>query len=129
MRTLGLVWIACGVLCGALVWSGEGLEQTVTLQCKETPVAEFLRELQSKAGLRLAWSEQLIKADERITLDAQQQPAARVLRSVLRPRGLTCIQTGPQMLAVVREDSEAGILKTFGASVRELIRLELKLEG
>jgi len=100
----------------------------VSLEFKDLPLPAALTRVQDASGLRLAFSNDLVRDAEPVTLSAKDEPVDAVLLRMLRPRGFECIYTGETMAAVVRADTDAGMAKAAGRALRTFARLERKLE-
>ncbi|HUU68869.1 MAG TPA: STN domain-containing protein, partial [Planctomycetota bacterium] len=122
-----LIAIAIGVLAWRVAVAAEPVRATIDL--KAVPLAEALNRLQDASGLHLAFSTDLVKDAEPVTLSAKDEPVDAVLLRILRPRGLECIYTGKTMAAIVRADSNMGMAKAAGRAMRTFARLARKLEG
>ena len=116
---------ACALACAAVAQA----EGTITVSFDSAPLAAALKQLEQSSGLRLAFSDDLMKSAEPVTLSAKDEPVDDVLRAILRPRGMECVYTGETMAAVVPADSDVGMAKAAGRALRTFARLAKKLEG
>ncbi|NQT21782.1 MAG: STN domain-containing protein, partial [Planctomycetes bacterium] len=104
-------------------------DHPVTIDLKDAPLPDALKQIEQQSGLRLAYDQELIEKAEPVTLKVENMPAGEVLRRILRPRGLEYIQTSRTMLAIVPADSDMGMAKMAGRAIRTFARLAKKLEA
>ena len=104
------------------------LQRAASVKYEKTPLADVLKDLQGKTGVRVAFAKELAAAAQPVTYAAEKTPVAKVLRDVLWPRGLELIRSDAELLALVPAASELGAAKQFGSALRTFVRLEAKLE-
>ena len=101
----------------------------VTLDLKDVPLPAALARVQDAGGLRLAYANDLIGGLPAVTLRAHGEPAERVLRRMLRPRGLEFVRTADALGAIVRADRPIAMAKAMGSTVRVFAAAARKLEA
>jgi len=90
----------------------------VSIDLKDVPLADAIDRLQGEADFRIGYSHDLIEGLAPVTLRADGEPAERVLRRMLRPRGLEFIRTADALGAVIPAESDVAMAKTLGSAVR-----------
>ncbi|HUW35561.1 MAG TPA: hypothetical protein VM223_28455, partial [Planctomycetota bacterium] len=122
-----------GLLTGAALFGAhrttEAQTNRITIDLNAVPLRTALTRLQDASGLHLAFSDDVVRDAEPVTLSAKDEPIDAVLLRILRPRGLECIYTGETMAAIVRAGSDMGMAKTAGRAIRVLARLARKIES
>ena len=103
--------------------------RAVSFDLRAVPLAASLTRVEQASGLHLAFSQDLVKDAEPVTLTAENESVADVLRAILRPCGLECIYTGETMAAIVSADSDMGMAKAAGRAIRVLARPARKLDS
>ena len=79
---------ALAAMCPAIASTSHATEPSrVTLDLRAAPLPAALREIQESSGLHLAFSDDLVKDAEPVTLSVKDEPVDDVLRKILRPRG------------------------------------------
>lgn len=118
------------LLAASAAAGGEAvLEKKLSVDFKGATLKAALAEVQEKTGLRFAYSEERLARCAPVTFAAKDEPAARVLRRLLRPEGLELVQSREGLAAVVELASDPGAAKAFGRALRTGVRLLAKLEG
>ena len=82
-----------GLVLGLLAGFGAGaapvaepvLEQPITLQARDERMAAVLTKIETRAHVRFQYSRQLIGASRRVSVNAVDQPLARLLTELLEP--------------------------------------------
>jgi hypothetical protein len=131
MRSIvGMAVVICVLACSVQVVSGaQEPPAKITVRYEKATLPEVLKDLGAKLGVRLAFSPKTVAGAEPVTLDIQNGTPERVLRAVLRPRGLVAVHTGAKVAAILPAATDIGVAKTFGSAVRTSVRLAKKLEG
>lgn len=113
MRTalVAILLLAAGTACA-------GEAPGVSIDLKDVPLADAIDRLQGEADFRIGYSHDLIEGLAPVTLRADGEPAERVLRRMLRPRGLEFIRTADALGAVIPAESDVAMAKTLGSAVR-----------
>ena len=95
------VWLslACTVLGQELP-----LSKKVTVKYENLPVAEALRDLGEKSGVRFTFEARLFEGADHVTFVARDQEAGRVAARLLGPRGFKLEQAEGAQVAVARRD-------------------------
>lgn len=128
MRTITA--IIGSLLLSASAFAAENpLSSRLTVDWQKVPLKKVLKELEGKTGLRFAYAETRVGAAAPVTLKVAGQPASRILRRVLRPRGFEVVLSRKGLAAVIDADGDMGSAKAFGRGLRTFVRLEKKVEG
>jgi hypothetical protein len=128
MRTVLMV-IATACISATGLGAEDPLARKLSLKWDRTPIKQVLKDLSEKTGLRFVYSETRIAKAGPVSLEVKNQPVSRVLRSVLRARGLEVVLSKQGLAALVDANGDIGSAKSFGRALRTFVRLEKKLEG
>ena len=79
--------IALALVAALSASASAGEDARVSIDLTAASLPDALKQLQQSSGLRLVFSDDLVKAAEPVTLKAENDLADDVLCSVLRPRG------------------------------------------
>ena len=82
--------------------AGTPLHKRVTVDYRGLCVAEALKDLGTKAGVRFECPEKFLEGLDFVTYAGTEQEAGRVLTRILRPRGLTIRQKGDGSVSVFK---------------------------
>lgn len=85
----------------------ELLERKVTLELKEVTYKEALTQLQQESGVRIAYSDNLLPAEDRINLKAKEKPLSEVLDQLLKNTKVTYKLIGNRVV-LVRKQGKTG---------------------
>jgi hypothetical protein len=131
MRSIvGMAVVICVLACSVQVVSGaQEPPAKITVRYEKTPLPQVLKDLGAKLGVRLAFSAKSVAGAEPVTLELRDASPERVLRAVLRPRGLVAVHTGAKVAAILPAATDIGVAKTLGSAVRTSVRLAKKLGG
>ena len=77
--------LAAGAIPAAAPRADEVLARPVTLQLAEQPVAAVLTQIEAQVHTRFVYSQQLIRAERRVSVAAEHEPLGTVLGKVLAP--------------------------------------------
>ena len=80
------------------------LHKRVAVRYDRLPLADVLRDLGGKAGVRFAYPDTLLANTDSVTYEAKDQEAGRVATRVLRPRGLRLGKIEGDVVEVARLD-------------------------
>jgi hypothetical protein len=80
------------------------LHKKVTVKYDHLPLANVLKDLGERAGVRFALPEKLPEGFDPVTYEAQDQEAGRVAAQVLRPRGMKLGKTKGSDATIVKLD-------------------------
>ena len=80
------------------------LNRKVTVDYRNLPVGDVLKDLEAKTGLRIAFAAELVQNLDHVTYAATDAEAGRVLTRILRPRGLSIRQAGDAAVSVFKLD-------------------------
>ncbi len=84
------------------------LDKKVTVDYREMPLTTTLNDLSNKAGVKLSFSDELVKGRSHVTLEMKNVEAGRALMRILRPRGLTLDQFDGNQATIVKADPYNG---------------------
>jgi len=80
------------------------LHKKVTAKYDRLPLANVLKDLGERAGVRFVWTEELPERFDPVTYEAQEQEAGRVATQILRPRGMRLEKMDGNAATVVKLD-------------------------
>lgn len=78
------------------------LERPVSVALSGVPIERALREVATRAALRLSYSSDIIPPDRRVTLAREQVPVGDVIRDILRDTGLEVVVSPSGYVILVR---------------------------
>jgi hypothetical protein len=102
-RWMLMLGLGCGVTL-TVAAQDTPLHKRVTVVYRGIPVAEALRDLGTKAGVRFDCPEKLLEGADLVTCEVKDQEAGRLLCGILRPRGLKLAKTEGSQVTVAQSD-------------------------
>ena len=97
------LWLLGMLLSGGLCAGAEEpppLGRRITVDFRNRPLGEALRDIGEKAGVRFECPAKLLEATDNVTYSAADQEAGRVAARILRPRGLRLARVEGKLVAV-----------------------------
>lgn len=91
---IGMMFGGGLTLAASVQTSREILNSSVTLQYKATPIGTVLKSIETQSGLQFFYSNNVLDADELVSISAQHEPLKQVLDELLKPRYNYHIESG-----------------------------------
>jgi TonB-dependent receptor len=82
------------LLCSVSVHAQQNMQMPVTLSASNKTLKEVFKALELKTGFTINYQDNVINADQKVNLDARQQPLAAVLQQLLNGSTATFKQQG-----------------------------------
>ena len=84
--------------------AGTPLHKRVAVKYDNLPVAEVLKDLGDKAGVRFQYADKLLETADNVTYETAGMEAGRIATRLLLPRGLKLENTDDNAVSVVKRD-------------------------
>lgn len=82
------------LLCTAAVYGQQNMQMPVTFSASNKTLKEVFKVLEQKTGFTINYQDNVINADQKVSIDARQQPLAAVLQQLLNGSTATFKQQG-----------------------------------
>ena len=79
------------------------LDRLVTVDVRNAPIAEVVQSIDEQAGLGLAYSDQVLPGEKRVTMRVRNVPARRALEEALKGTGIAVRTSSTGVLILAKE--------------------------
>ncbi len=129
---ISLLQLTLGLVFGSLSLAHDGraqevLNRTITIDSRQQPMAAVLKKIESEAAVSFMYSPELIRSNQKITLNVQQKRLGEVLLELLTPLRIKYEVSGSQIL--LKRGSETGLNRLENLTIPPYVPVDISVSG